>query len=337
MRRVLWFEPAPAASCLMTPLLSIRNLRTYIHDGQPPVKAVDGVDLDLKEAQLLSLVGESGCGKTMLALSIGRLLPPAARIISGQILFEGTDLTTLNEEGLRLFRGKRIAYIFQDPMGALNPVMSVGEQLLETIHLHQGLAGKAAFNRALELLTQVKIPNPTRWIHQYPHQLSGGMRQRVMIAIALSGKPQLLIADEPTTALDVTTQAEILALLKELRESLKMAILLITHDLMAVAPFSDRITVMYAGRIVEGADTKQLYQAPSHPYTQALLTCLPQVGKGRQSLQAIPGTVPDLRFTPTGCPFHPRCPEVISRCREEEPILKPIADRHTVSCWRCEN
>ncbi len=333
----------------MTPLLSIQGLRTYIYPSPHPlpsgerervrghpVKAVDGVDLEIRPKETLALVGESGCGKTMLALSIGRLLPPLARIVSGRARFQGTDLTSLGEEQLRSIRGGEIAYIFQDPMTALNPVMSVGEQLREAIELHQNLHGKEAWLKGIQLLFQVQIPLPQERIRQYPHQLSGGMRQRVMIAIALAGNPKLLIADEPTTALDVTTQHEILALLKELKEHRGMGVLLITHDLGAVAPHSDRIAVMYAGRIVEVAKTQEFYRNPSHPYAQQLLNCLPKIGQGRQTVQAIPGSVPDLRRIPAGCPFHPRCPEVIDRCRSEEPALKPVREGHTVSCWKRE-
>ena len=319
------------------PLVSIQNLKTFIEPisgTEPPIKAVDGVSLEIEPAQTLALIGESGCGKTMLALSIGRLLPPGGRIVEGRIVFQQTDLTQLPEQQLRNFRGRKIAYIFQDSMTALNPVMSVREQLLETIQLHRKLTGRAAFDLSMELLRQVRIPDCKRRLSQYPHELSGGLRQRVMIAIALSGKPDLLIADEPTTALDVTTQAEILSLLNELQSSLGMAILLITHDLLAVAPASDWSAVMYAGRIVEVCLTPDLYKNPIHPYTQALLACMPRVGKGRQSFKAIPGTVPDLRFIPPGCPFHPRCPEAVSQCKQEEPLLEGVGPKHWVSCWR---
>ncbi len=319
------------------PLLSIQNLRTQIFDGDPPVKAVDGVDLDIQPGEILALVGESGCGKTILALSIGRLLPPRARIVSGQIFFQGTDLIPLDQERLRRLRGKGIGYIFQDPMSSLNPVLSIGQQLIETIRLHQGLAGEAARARAEELLWQVQIPLPRERMRQYPHQLSGGMRQRTMIAMALSGHPALLIADEPTTALDVTTQQEILSLLGNLKVTLGMSILLITHDLMSVAAAADRIAVMYAGRIVELSPKKQLQEKGSHPYTQALLACFPKMGQGRRRLAPIQGTVPDLRFTPAGCPFHPRCPEVIPICREKEPALKTVGRNLSVSCWRRES
>ena len=308
--------------------------------GQP-VKAVDGVDLEIHPQETLALVGESGCGKTMLALSIGSsrtrgLLPPTARIVSGRILFRGTELTCLDEKQLRTIRGGQIAYIFQDPMTSLNPVMSVGEQLLEAIQLHEGLDRKAGWQKGVDLLTQVQIPSPEERIRQYPHQLSGGMRQRVMIAMALAGNPQFLIADEPTTALDVTTQHEILTLLQQLKTARGMAVLLITHDLGSVAPHSDRIAVMYAGRIVEVGRTTEFYKSPSHPYSQALLACLPKVGRGRQEISAIPGSVPDLRSPPSGCPFHPRCLEVIDRCSGEEPRLKPLREGHSVSCWKRE-
>ena len=321
------------------PLLSIRNLKTFIEPltgTGPPVKAVDGVDLEIEEGETFALVGESGCGKTMLALSIGQLLPPGGRIVEGQILFEQTDLVRLTGEQLRPLRGGKIAYIFQDPMSALNPVMSIREQILEAILLHRRLSGPPAEDLAMELLRQVQIPDPERRLRQYPHELSGGLRQRVMIAMALSGKPALLIADEPTTALDVTTQQEILSLLKVLQKTFRMGILLITHDLSAVASVSDRTAVMYAGRIVEVVPTPELYRNPSHPYSQALLGCLPKVGKGRQPFNAIPGTVPDLRFTPPGCPFHPRCPEAIAQCGEDEPRLKELQFGHWVSCWRRE-
>ena len=317
-------------------LLSIRGLRTYVLSGEPPVKAVDGIDLDIKTGETVALVGESGCGKTMLALSIGKLLPPHARIVAGQILFQGKDIVSMKSQELRSIRGKKIGYVFQDPMSSLNPVMTIGQQIEEAIRLHGGLSGQAARSKTIELLEQVQIPLPQERIHQYPHQLSGGMRQRAMIAMAISGRPSLLVADEPTTALDVTTQAEILALLKNLKVSFGMAVLLITHDLTAVADAADRIAVMYAGRIVELSTRQQLYKKPVHPYTQALLACLPKVGQGRQTLQAIPGTVPDLRFTPPGCPFHPRCPEAIPLCREREPALKKLDGELSVSCWRRE-
>ena len=321
----------------MTELLSIENLKTHIFDQRLPVKAVDGVNLTLQTGECFALVGESGCGKTMLALSIGRLLPPAARIVAGKIRFRARELTTLPEEEIRLLRGGKIAYIFQDPMTSLNPVMSVGEQLIEAVQLHRSLNGTAARDLAVDLLAQVQIDRPPQRIRQYPHQLSGGMRQRVMIAMALAGKPSLLIADEPTTALDVTTQSEILLLLKKLREQMEMSVLLITHDLAAVAPHADRIGVMYAGRIVEVASAREFYRQPSHPYTQALLACIPKTAHGKQPFRSIPGSVPDLRFTPAGCPFHTRCPEVIDRCRHEEPQLKPLGPTHRVSCWRREN
>ncbi len=318
----------------MTPLLSIRNLRTHIFDEEPPVKAVDGVDLDIGPGEILALVGESGCGKTMLALSIGRLLPPAAQVVSGSIRFEETELTQLAEAQLRSFLGKAIAYLFQDPFTALNPVLSVEEQLCEAIELH--CQGTPAGKLSLELLVRVQIPEPEQRLRQYPHQLSGGMRQRVLLAIALAGTPRLLIADEPTTALDVTTQAEILRLLKDLCRQFGTAILLITHDLAGVATFSDRIAVMYAGRIVETVPTSEFYKNASHPYSQALLACIPKGGEGKGQFHSIPGSVPDLRHPPSGCPFHPRCPEAFDRCPIEEPKLKLINPNHHVSCWKRE-
>ena len=319
-----------------SPLLSIRNLRTHIFDEAPPAKAVDGAALDIGRGEILALVGESGCGKTMLALSIGRLLPPTARIVSGAIQFKGIELTSLSESQMRPLRGKEIAYLFQDPFTALNPVMSAEEQLGEAIELHRSLRGSPARKLGLELLQRVRIPEPERRLRQYPHQLSGGMRQRILLALALAGSPDLLIADEPTTALDVTTQAEILRLLKELSRQMGMAVLLITHDLAGVAAFSDRIAVMYAGRIVETVSTAEFHKSASHPYSQALLACIPKTGQGKGTFRSISGSVPDLRRTPSGCPFHPRCPEAFDRCPREEPQLKPIEPGHHVSCWRRE-
>lgn len=265
----------------MRALLTLQGLRTYFEASDPPVKAVDGVDLEIREGELLALVGESGCGKTVLALSIGRLLPRSARIVTGQVLFKGENLVELAEERLRRLRGKEIAYVFQDPMGSLNPVMSIEAQLIETLRLDQNLSRLKGRQEALRLLEGVQIPMPQVRLTQYPHQLSGGMRQRVMIAIGLARNPSLLIADEPTTALDVTTQAEILDLIKALQSSRRMSVLLITHDLAAVAPYSDRTAVMHAGRMVEVADTSVLYRSPSHPYTQTLLNCIAPFGKGR--------------------------------------------------------
>ena len=316
------------------PLLSVQNLKTIIRTEGAPIRAVDVARLDLQPGETFGLVGESGCGKTMLALSIGRLLPPGARIVEGKVLFEGTDLASLAEESLRKIRGGKIAYVFQDPLSSLNPVLSVGEQLREAIRLHQGGSEKAASRQAARLLEQAQIRFPERRLRQYPHQLSGGMRQRVMLAMALAGRPALLIADEPTTALDVTTQAEILRLLKKIQRESAMAILLITHDLSVAAAVCDRIGVMYAGRIVETAAAGELVQHPSHPYAQALLAGLPKVGQGRQRLATIGGAVPDLRFIPAGCPFHPRCPELFERCRQEEPQLRDLAPGRSVSCWK---
>ena len=316
----------------MNALLSIRNLHTTIFDGEPPVKAVDGVSLDIERGEMIALAGESGCGKSMLALSIGQLLPPAAKITRGEIFFQGTDLSKLTQTRLAAFRGGKIAYVFQDPMGALNPVITIGSQLAETVQLHRKLSGQALEDRCLELLKQVRMPLPEERLNQYPHQLSGGMRQRVMIAMALAGSPSLLVADEPTTALDVTTQAEILDLIRNLQIRLRMSVLMITHDLGAVAPFSDRTAIMYAGRIVEIARTKELLTHALHPYTQALLKCIPRVGAGRQRLDPVPGSVPDLREKPAGCPFHPRCLEAAQVCSQQEPALEPLKGR-AVSCW----
>ena len=334
--RLLRFEQKAPFARMSGPLLSLLDLKVYFFDGGPPVRAVDGVGFQIHPGETVALVGESGCGKTTLALAIGRLLPPRARIVGGHLMFQGKDLSSMSQEQIRRVRGRAIGYIFQDPMSSLNPVMTIGEQILESIRLHRQLPLLAERQLVIDLLRRVRISMPEQRARQYPHQLSGGMRQRVMIAMAIAAEPALLIADEPMTALDVTTQAEIFALLQELRKSSGMSILLISHDLPAVVSFADRIAVMYAGRIVELISAQQFFQAASHPYTQALLACLPSIGKGKQTLKTISGTVPDLRFTPPGCPFHPRCPEAIPVCRESEPELKPISTGHEASCWRRE-
>ncbi|PIQ82383.1 MAG: peptide ABC transporter ATP-binding protein [Candidatus Omnitrophica bacterium CG11_big_fil_rev_8_21_14_0_20_64_10] len=317
-------------------MLTIENLRTVIA-ADPPVRAVDGVSLMIPAGKTTALVGESGCGKTMLALSLTRLFPKSASIQSGRILFRNRELTALPESELRRIRGGGIAYIFQDPMSALNPVLSIGFQLQEAIDLHRERAAGSPPAPA-DLLRQVRIADPERRLLQYSHQLSGGERQRVMIAMALAGRPELLVADEPTSALDVSTQAELFDLLTDLKSQRGMALLLITHDLRAVARRADRIAVMYAGRIVEWGESKRVLAQPSHPYTQALLRCLPPVGRGKQTPAAIPGSVPDLAQIPAGCPFHPRCPEAFEKCRSAEPKLRPLPSQPTqqVSCWARE-
>lgn len=299
------------------------------------MRAVDGVTLSVRPGEMLGLVGESGCGKTVTALSILRLVPdPPGRIVGGTISFEGRDLVRLPEEEIRKIRGCAISMIFQEPMTSLNPVFTVGEQVAEGIRHHEKVSRREAWDQAVEVLKRVKIPDPARRAREYPHQLSGGMRQRVMIAIALALSPKLLIADEPTTALDVTIQAQILELLLGLQEEMKMAVMLITHDLGVIAETADRVVVMYAGRVVEEASVKELFDNPLHPYTQGLMESLPRLetGKARQRLRAIPGLVPNLLQLPTGCKFAPRCPKVVEQCWPTEPELREIRPGHSARC-----
>ena len=299
------------------------------------MRAVDGVTLSVRPGEMLGLVGESGCGKTVTALSILRLVPdPPGRIVGGTISFEGRDLVRLPEEEIRKIRGCAISMIFQEPMTSLNPVFTVGEQVAEGIRQHQKVSRREAWDQAVEVLKRVKIPDPARRAREYPHQLSGGMRQRVMIAIALALRPKLLIADEPTTALDVTIQAQILELLLGLQEEMKMAVMLITHDLGVIAETADRVVVMYAGRVVEEASVKELFDNPLHPYTQGLMESLPRLetGKARRRLRAIPGLVPNLLELPTGCKFAPRCPKVVEQCWPTEPELREIRPGHSARC-----
>lgn len=314
-------------------LLRIENLRTYLATYRGVVRAVDGVSLTILEGETLGLVGESGCGKSMLALSILGLYPkPQGRIVEGKIEFEGEDLVQKSEEELRRIRGRRISMIFQEPMTSLDPVFPVGEGIVEVLMLHRGLTRTEAQREAIRLLRMVRIPEPERRMYQYPHQLSGGMRQRVMIAQVLACRPKLLIADEPTTALDVTVQAQILELITALKEETKTAVLLITHDLGIVAEHCQRVAVMYAGTIVEKSDIFSLFTRPLHPYTRALLGALPRLDGKRSRLEAIPGSVPDLIAPPSGCRFHPRCRERIPRCSEEEPRLREVERGHEVAC-----
>ena len=319
------------------PLLEVRDLRTYFHTDEGIGRAVDGVSFAVGRGETLGIVGESGCGKSVSALSVMRLVAdPPGRIESGQILFKGRDLLALGEEEMCRVRGDDIAMIFQEPMTSLNPVLSCGFQIAESVVLHQQVSKEEARNRAIEMLKLVGIPAPEQRIDEYPHQLSGGMRQRVMIAMALSCNPDVLIADEPTTALDVTIQAQILELLEALQEELQMAILMITHDLGVIAEVADQVAVMYAGRIVEYADTGTLFARPMHPYTRGLLRSIPRLDEGRERLDIISGMVPDARAFPPGCRFAPRCPLADDRCGVEEPILAEIADGHRVSCWKAE-
>jgi len=318
-------------------VLSIRNLKTQFHTAEGVVRAVDGIDLTVRSGTVLGLVGESGSGKSVTALSVIRLIPqPPGRIVSGQALFNGHDLLTLKENEMQKIRGKRIAMIFQEPMTSLNPVFSVGNQIAEMLRLHLKMNRKEARNRTIELLDLVGIPSADRRVDDFPHQLSGGMRQRVMIAMAISCNPEIIFADEPTTALDVTIQAQILVLLEELRKRIGMALVLISHDLGVIAEVAHEVAIMYAGRILEETATEELFSHPLHPYTQGLLASLPRFDKAggrRERLQAIPGTVPKLTEPLTGCQFTPRCPVAIPRCSLEEPPLKEIRPGHKVRCW----
>ncbi|MFO0604346.1 MAG: ABC transporter ATP-binding protein [Polyangiales bacterium] len=306
------------------PLLSVRNLVTEFRTDEGALRAVDDVSFELPAGGTLGVVGESGCGKSVTSLSILRLIQPPGRVASGQIVFEGRDLLGLPEREMRAVRGARIAMIFQEPMSSLNPVYSVGEQIIESVVLHQKRSRADAWARAVELLTLVGIPSPAERAHAFPHQLSGGMRQRVMIAMALACEPKLLIADEPTTALDVTIQAQILELLASLRKKLGMAVMLITHDLGVVAEFADEVVVMYAGRVVERASVRELFAKPLHPYTRGLLRSVPSYGDNARAarLPTIPGVVPDLRHLPSGCRFRDRCDRAFDRCAAEEPALR---------------
>jgi len=318
-------------------LLEARNLRTYIYTRRGVVKAVDGANFFIRTGETLGIVGESGSGKSMTCLSIMRLPPePGGRIVSGEILFEGEDLLKKSSEEMRRLRGSKIAMILQDPMASLNPALTVGEQVAEPLRLHRGLRGRSVREPVIRLLRQVQISDPERRIDAYPHQMSGGMRQRVAGAIAISCRPGLLIADEPTTSLDVTIQAQYLRLLKEIQRETNVALLFVTHDLGIVAKMCDRVAVMYAGRIVECGTTRAIFRRPRHPYTIGLLNCLPKLTRAREPLATIEGQPPDLASLPPGCSFAPRCPLVEPRCREVGPGLEEIAPGHVVACWRAD-
>jgi oligopeptide/dipeptide ABC transporter ATP-binding protein len=322
----------------MTEILRVENLRTYFHAGNGVIRAVDGVDLSVAEGQTLGVVGESGSGKSMTALSIMRLIDPPGRLEPGsRVLFEGRDLVTMSERELRDLRGKQMSMIFQEPMTSLNPVYTVGYQITEAMLARGEASRKEAADRAVEMLKLVGISAPERRVHDYPHQMSGGMRQRVMIALALCMNPKLLIADEPTTALDVTIQAQILELMRELRDRLGMSIVLITHDLGVVAEMADEVAVMYAGRVVERGPTDALLRSPQHPYTEALLHSIPVPGMTyRERLKVIRGMVPNPFNWPKGCRFEPRCDYAFDRCRGEDPPLMP-AGAQSSACWLCVN
>ena len=319
---------------MTSPLLTVSSLKTYFFTPRGLVKAIGGIDFSIAGGRTLALVGESGCGKSMTALSILRLVPEPGRIVDGKITFAGEDLLRLPATEMRRIRGNRIGMIFQEPMTSLNPVFTVKRQIGEVLELHRGLHGREQEEEAAALLHQVGIPDPHNRLASYPHQLSGGMRQRVMIAMALAGHPQLLIADEPTTALDVTIQAQILELLSELRSRRGMAMLLISHDLGVVAETADAVAIMYAGLIMEAADVEILFNDPRHPYTRGLLACIPRLGEERQRLVPIPGQVTASMESSNGCPFAPRCSEVMHQCHELLPPLQEVGPNHQVRCWK---
>jgi oligopeptide/dipeptide ABC transporter ATP-binding protein len=315
-------------------LLRIRNLRTYFYTSDGVVPAVDGIDLVIERGRTMGLVGESGCGKSVTSLSIMRLVPPPGKIVDGsEIDLDGTNLLALSQEQMYSVRGGRVSMIFQEPMTSLNPVFTVGDQIAEAILAHKKVSSSQAKKETIELLRQVGIPQPEQRYSSYPHEMSGGMRQRVMIAMALSCQPELIICDEPTTALDVTIQAQILELLKELKRQQNTALLLITHDLGVIAEMAEEVAVMYAGKIVEQADVVTLFKQPKHPYTQGLLASIPMLNSDRATrLNVITGTVPNLLRLPTGCRFAPRCPQAMPICREREPALLQH-EKTKVACW----
>ena len=319
----------------MATLLEIEGLKTQFFTSAGTVKAVDGVSYTVEQGETVAVVGESGCGKSVTALSILRLIPwPPGRIIDGHIRFDNKDLLSLDEESMREIRGRDIGMIFQEPMTSLNPVLSIGLQLTETLVTHMEITQEAAQRRAAELLEMVGISEPNRRLKQYPHHLSGGMRQRVMIAIALSCEPKLIIADEPTTALDVTIQAQILELMKDLTRKLNVAMIIITHNLGVVARYADRVNVMYAGKIIESGSANDIYHAPKHPYTLALLKSIPRMDQARQAkLDPVEGQPPDLTKLDDGCAFRPRCRYAIDRCNADFPLLEQVGEGHFSACW----
>ncbi|MFA7503294.1 MAG: ABC transporter ATP-binding protein [Burkholderiaceae bacterium] len=318
-----------------TPVLEVRDLTTRFRTDRGMVTAVDRVSFDLASGETLAIVGESGSGKSVTALSILRLIPnPPGEIASGQILFDGQDLLRLDDAGMRAIRGNRIAMIFQEPMSSLNPGITIGRQVAEPINLHQRIPWKQAQEMATELLARVRIPDAAKRLSHYPHQFSGGMRQRVMIAMALACRPRLIIADEPTTALDVTVQAQVLDILKELTRETGASLILITHDLGVVARYADKVAVMYAGRIVESAPARELYGRPAHPYTRGLMASVPRLDSDTsQRLVPIDGQPPDLSTLPKGCSFAPRCALAFERCRQERPALEPVGPDHLKACF----
>jgi len=316
-------------------LLTIENLKVFFHILAGTVRAVDGISFHIDEGETLGVVGESGCGKSVTALSLLQLIPrPPGELVAGSAEFEGKDLLRLNAEQIRQIRGNRISMIFQEPMTSLNPVFTIGNQIKEAVQLHQGLNSRQAEQKAVEMLNLVGLPDPRRRIYEYPHQLSGGMRQRVMIGMALSCHPGLLIADEPTTALDVTVQAQILELMLDLQAKINMSIMMITHNLGVIAEMANRVIVMYCGKIVEAASVRRIFHHPLHPYTRQLLASVPHLGTDQTRLQEIPGVVPNLYALPTGCDFHPRCAETRKFCRVKSPALVELEPGHWVACDR---
>ncbi|HUA35483.1 MAG TPA: ABC transporter ATP-binding protein [Candidatus Binataceae bacterium] len=319
----------------MQPLLEVKSLRTSFFTEAGEVRAVDGVSFDVYPGKLMGIVGESGSGKTASVLSLMRLLPESARIVGGEVRFEGRDLTKISESEMRAIRGAKIAMIFQEPMSSLNPVFTIGNQIGEAIRLHQRTVRAETRNRTIEALRMVGIADPERRVDDYPHQLSGGMRQRVMIAMALSCNPKLLIADEPTTALDVTIQAQILDLIRDLQSRLDLAVILVTHDLGVVAEYADDVTILYAARVMEQAPCAELFKNPLNPYTRGLLDSIPGIdGQHQHRLRAIPGTIPSALNPPSGCRFHPRCPLAIDQCAAAQPPLETKGPNHDVACIR---
>jgi oligopeptide/dipeptide ABC transporter ATP-binding protein len=320
-------------------ILDVQDLRTYFFTPEGVVKAVDGVSYNVSQGETMALVGESGCGKSVSALSIMRLISfPPGRIVGGTITFNGVDLSTLSDEEMRKVRGKEIAMVFQEPMTSLNPVLTIGRQLTETLEVHLGLGGAASTKRAMEVLRLVGIPDPERRLSQYPHQFSGGMRQRVMIAMALICEPKLILADEPTTALDVTIQAQVLELMKELSRRLRVAMIIITHNLGVVARYADRVNVMYAGKVIESGKSQDIYHNTRHPYTLGLLRSVPRLDEPRAAkLEPIFGQPPDLIHLPSGCSFQPRCSFADARCAAEVPPLRDCGEGHWYACWRTED
>jgi oligopeptide/dipeptide ABC transporter ATP-binding protein len=313
-------------------LLDVKDLKTYFYTYNGIVKAVDGIDLHVRREEVLGIVGETGCGKSVSARSLLRLVPDPGRIVSGQVLLKGEDIMALNEKQMRAIRGGRIAMIFQNPLSSLNPVFSIGDQVCHIIRIHQGMDQTEARERAMEMFSLVRLPEPNGLLRKYPHELSGGQLQRVMIAMALSCQPELLIADEPTTALDVTIQAQILTLILGLKEKTRTAIMLITHDLGVVAEICNRVAIMYAGRIVEEASVNDVFHRPLHPYTEGLMASIPGRGNRGEDLATIRGMVPNLTHLPAGCHFHPRCPLAEGICQQDSPVLSERQDGHRVSC-----